>query len=47
MQREIGLFELISWSIGIILGAGIYVLVGEATGIAGSSVWLSFIIGAR
>ncbi len=46
MRREIGLFELTSWGVGIILGAGIYVLVGEAAGIAGNSVWLSFILGA-
>jgi APA family basic amino acid/polyamine antiporter len=46
MKREIGLFAVTSWGVGIILGAGIYVLVGEAAGIAGNSVWLSFIIGA-
>ncbi len=46
LKREIGLFEITSWGVGIILGAGIYVLVGEASGIAGNSVWLSFIIGA-
>ncbi len=46
MRREIGLFAVTSWGVGIILGAGIYVLVGEAAGIAGNSVWLSFIIGA-
>jgi len=46
MRREIGLFAVTSWGVGIILGAGIYVLVGEAAGIAGNSVWLSFLIGA-
>ena len=46
MKREIGLFSVTSWGVGIILGAGIYVLIGEAAGIAGNSVWLSFIIGA-
>jgi len=46
MRRKIGLFAVTSWGVGIILGAGIYVLVGEAAGIAGNSVWLSFIIGA-
>jgi len=30
--------------VGIILGAGIYVLIGAAAGIAGNSVWLSFAI---
>lgn len=46
LRREIGLFEITSWGVGIILGAGIYVLVGEASSIAGNSVWISFIIGA-
>lgn len=46
MQRDIGLFEATSWGVGIILGAGIYVLIGEAAGIAGNAVWLSFILGA-
>jgi len=46
LGREIGLFAVTSWGVGIILGAGIYVLVGEAAGIAGNSVWLSFILGA-
>ncbi len=31
---------------GIILGAGIYALIGEAAGIAGHSVWLSFVLAA-
>jgi APA family basic amino acid/polyamine antiporter len=29
---------------GIILGAGIYVLIGDAAGIAGNAIWISFII---
>jgi APA family basic amino acid/polyamine antiporter len=31
---------------GVILGAGIYVLVGKAAGAAGNTVWISFAIGA-
>jgi APA family basic amino acid/polyamine antiporter len=31
---------------GLIFGAGIYVLIGEATGLAGNIVWLSFVISA-
>ena len=46
LKREVGLFAITSWGVGIILGAGIYVLIGEAAGIAGNSVWLSFILGA-
>jgi APA family basic amino acid/polyamine antiporter len=33
-------------SIGIILGAGIYVVIGEAAGLSGNAIWLSFIIAA-
>ena len=33
-------------SVGIILGAGIYVIIGEAAGISGNTIWISFIIGA-
>jgi APA family basic amino acid/polyamine antiporter len=46
LRRSIGLFEALVYGIGIILGAGIYVLIGPAIGLAGNSVWLSFIIGA-
>ena len=44
LKRELGLFETTLMGIGIILGAGIYVLIGEAAGIAGNSVWMSFAI---
>ena len=33
-------------SVGIILGAGIYVLIGEAAGLSGNGLWLSFILAA-
>jgi APA family basic amino acid/polyamine antiporter len=46
LRRELGLFEATVYGIGIILGAGIYALIGEAAGIAGNSVWLSFAVGA-
>ena len=34
------------YGVGLILGAGIYVLIGEAAGLAGNALWLSFILGA-
>lgn len=46
LRREIGLFESTSYGVGIILGAGIYALIGPAAGMAGNSVWASFVIGA-
>lgn len=46
LKRELGLLETTLYGVGIILGAGIYVLIGEAVGIAGNSAWLAFLIGA-
>ena len=46
LQRQLGVFELTATGVGIILGAGIYVLIGEAAGIAGNGVWLPFLISA-
>ncbi|MBI1978869.1 MAG: amino acid permease [Candidatus Aenigmarchaeota archaeon] len=46
LKRELGLFETTVYGIGIILGAGIYALIGEAAGLTGNSVWLSFVVGA-
>ncbi|MBI2583342.1 MAG: amino acid permease [Candidatus Aenigmarchaeota archaeon] len=46
LKRELSLFTATFYGIGIILGAGIYVLIGQAAGIAGNAVWLSFIVAA-
>lgn len=46
LKKELGLLEASIYGIGIILGAGIYVLIGKAAGIAGPALWMSFIIGA-
>jgi APA family basic amino acid/polyamine antiporter len=46
LKREINLFTLIIYGVGIIVGAGIYALIGKATATAGNSVWLSFLFGA-
>jgi APA family basic amino acid/polyamine antiporter len=46
LKRELGMWEAMLTGVGIILGAGIYVLVGKAAGIAGNNIWLSFFIGA-
>lgn len=32
--------------VGIIVGAGIYVIIGRAAGMAGGAIWVSFLIGA-
>ncbi|MBI4021706.1 MAG: amino acid permease [Candidatus Aenigmarchaeota archaeon] len=46
LKRELGFWELTLSGIGIILGAGIYALIGKAAGVAGNGIWLSFLISA-
>jgi len=46
LKRVLGLTEAVFYGIGIIVGAGIFILVGKAAGVAGNAVWLSFIISA-
>ncbi|MBI4549898.1 MAG: amino acid permease [Candidatus Omnitrophica bacterium] len=44
LERTLGLFSLIAYGVGDILGAGIYGLVGKIAGVAGNACWLSFLI---
>lgn len=46
LKKDLTLFDLVFYGVGIILGAGVYVLIGHATAEAGSGVWLSFVIAA-
>lgn len=46
LQRHLGLFHTVMYGVGLILGAGIYALIGDAAGEAGNSLWLSFILAA-
>jgi len=46
LERSLSIWEVTLMSIGIIIGAGIYVVIGEAAGLTGNSLWISFIIGA-
>ena len=46
LKRGMGLFHLTMYGVGLILGAGIYVLIGEAVGLAGDSVWIAFVLGS-
>ncbi|MBI2675960.1 MAG: amino acid permease [Candidatus Aenigmarchaeota archaeon] len=46
LHRELSLFQAVLYGIGIILGAGIYVLLGVGAGIAGNAIWLSFLVAA-
>jgi len=44
LRRALGFWEATLVGVGIILGAGIYVLIGKAAGLAGNAVWLSFFL---
>ncbi|VVB77369.1 Amino acid permease [uncultured archaeon] len=46
LRREAGLLQVVMYGVGNIIGAGIYVLIGGAAGLAGSEIWLAFLIGA-
>lgn len=46
LHRHLGLFQTTMYGVGLILGAGIYALIGDAAGEAGNSLWFSFILGA-
>ncbi len=46
LRRDLNLFQAVACGVGIIVGAGIYVLLGPAAGLAGNAVWISFIISA-
>ena len=46
LKRELGLIETTLYGVGIILGAGIYALIGKSAGFAGNALWMSFIIAA-
>jgi APA family basic amino acid/polyamine antiporter len=46
LKRALNFWQVTASGVGIVIGAGIYVLIGEAAQDAGAAVWLSFIIGA-
>ena len=45
LKRNMGLFQLTMYGVGLILGAGIYVLIGQAAGLAGGAIWISVSLG--
>ena len=38
LKRDVSLFAAIIYGVGVILGAGVYALIGEATELAGNAV---------
>lgn len=46
LRRSLGLASLTFYGVGLILGAGIYSILGAAAGVAGEAVWQSFLVGS-
>ncbi|MFH0889816.1 MAG: amino acid permease [Candidatus Aenigmatarchaeota archaeon] len=46
LRKEITLLSAVLYGTGVILGAGIYVLIGQGAALAGNMLWLSFLIAA-
>jgi len=43
--KEVGFWSAVAMGIGAMVGAGIFALMGEAGAMAGSAVWISFLVG--
>ena len=46
LKRGLRLTDLLAYGVGMILGAGIYALIGKGAELAGSALWISLIFGA-
>lgn len=46
LKQNLNLFSLTLFGIGIIIGTGVYAVLGAAAGHAGNSLWLSFLLAA-
>jgi len=44
LKRSISLFQAVMYGVGLILGAGIYVIIGDVAVVAGNAMWISFIV---
>lgn len=44
LVRSIGLFALVVYGVGDMVGAGIYGTIGKAAGLLGNAVWISFVV---
>ncbi|HEX6002383.1 MAG TPA: amino acid permease, partial [Burkholderiales bacterium] len=46
LERTLSLWQITTTGVGIVIGAGIYVLIGEAAKEAGAMLWLAFVLAA-
>ena len=43
LKREVDLIGAVAYGVGIIVGTGVYALIGKAAGHAGNTVWASLV----
>ncbi|MDT0690143.1 APC family permease [Salegentibacter sp. F188] len=46
LKRSLGLWDVLMFGVGGIVGAGIYAIIGQAAALGGNMLWLSFVIAA-
>lgn len=46
LKRALGLWALVAFGVGDILGAGVYALVGKIAGLVGYAAWTSYVVAA-
>lgn len=46
LKRSLGFWNILMFGVGGIVGAGIYAIIGQAAGLAGNALWISFTIAA-
>ncbi len=46
LKPVLGSVQLVFYSVGVIIGAGVYSVIGAAAGLAGEGLWISFLAGA-
>lgn len=46
LKRNLGFWDVLMFGVGGIVGAGIYAIIGQAAGLSGNLLWLSFVIAA-
>ena len=44
LRRTVGPWQLAFYGLGSMLGSGIYALIGQAAGLVGNAIWLSFMV---
>lgn len=46
LKKSLGFWDILMFGVGGIVGAGIYAIIGQAAGLSGNMLWLSFTIAA-